>query len=113
MAVIKCWAACRSSKITVIESLPNKADKVILGGGMIFTFYKARGIDVGASLVEERTLASKARKKMAAEKGVQLIPLLTSSPTSSRHPMPRRCACCREHPRGGWMGSTSALTRSR
>ena len=34
-----------SSKIGVIESLLNKADKVILGGGMIFTFYKALGKD--------------------------------------------------------------------
>lgn len=63
-----------SSKITVIESLLNKADKVILGGGMIFTFYKARGIDVGASLVEEDQLElAKKLEKMAAEKGVQLI----------------------------------------
>merc|ERR1711966_147658 len=38
-----------SSKIGVIESLLQKTDKIILGGGMIFTFYKA----LGASLVED------------------------------------------------------------
>ena len=40
-----------SSKIGVIETLINKVDKIILGGGMIFTFYKARGLAVGSSLV--------------------------------------------------------------
>jgi phosphoglycerate kinase len=45
-----------SSKIGVIESLLDKCDKIILGGGMIFTFYKARGLAVGASLVEEDKL---------------------------------------------------------
>ncbi len=37
-----------STKITVVEALLEKADKVIIGGGMIFTFYKARGLKVGA-----------------------------------------------------------------
>jgi phosphoglycerate kinase len=36
-----------SSKIGVIESLLGKVDKLLLGGGMIFTFYKARGLAVG------------------------------------------------------------------
>ena len=42
-----------SSKITVIETLLEKVDKLIIGGGMVFTFLKARGMSVGASLVEE------------------------------------------------------------
>ena len=41
-----------SSKIGVLESLIDKCDKVLIGGGMIFTFYKARGLAVGKSLVE-------------------------------------------------------------
>lgn len=45
-----------SSKIGVIESLIEKVDKIILGGGMIFTFFKARGLSVGNSLVEEDKL---------------------------------------------------------
>ena len=40
-----------SSKIGVLESLIDKCDKIIVGGGMIFTFYKARGLSVGNSLV--------------------------------------------------------------
>lgn len=63
-----------SSKIGVIETLLEKVDKLLIGGGMIFTFYKARGLAVGKSLVEEdkldlaRSLLAKAR-----ERGVQLL----------------------------------------
>ena len=42
-----------SSKIGVINHLLEKADKVIVGGGMTYTFYKAKGIAVGSSLVED------------------------------------------------------------
>jgi len=45
-----------SSKIGVIESLLEKRDILLLGGGMIFTFYKAQGLSVGSSLVEEDKL---------------------------------------------------------
>ncbi|MGX7395110.1 MULTISPECIES: phosphoglycerate kinase [Carnobacterium] len=42
-----------SDKIGVIENLLDKADKVLIGGGMTYTFYAAKGIDIGKSLVEE------------------------------------------------------------
>jgi len=42
-----------SSKITVLEALLDKCDKVIIGGGMVFTFLKAKGLEVGTSLVED------------------------------------------------------------
>lgn len=42
-----------SSKITVLEALLDKCEKVIIGGGMVFTFLKAKGYGVGTSLVEE------------------------------------------------------------
>jgi len=63
-----------SSKIGVIESLLDKVDKIFLGGGMIFTFYKSQGKNVGSSLVEEDKL-DLARTLMAAaeKKGVQFI----------------------------------------
>jgi phosphoglycerate kinase len=63
-----------SSKIGVIETLLEKCDKLIIGGGMIFTFYKARGLNVGKSLVEQDKLelASSLEKK-AAERGVTLL----------------------------------------
>ncbi|MBM6615702.1 phosphoglycerate kinase [Desemzia sp. RIT804] len=42
-----------SDKIGVIENLLDKADKVLIGGGMAYTFYAAQGIEIGKSLVEE------------------------------------------------------------
>jgi phosphoglycerate kinase len=42
-----------SDKIAVIESLLEKADKVLVGGGMMFTFMKALGYNIGSSLCEE------------------------------------------------------------
>ena len=45
-----------SDKIGVIENLLAKADKVLIGGGMTYTFLKAQGIEIGNSLVEEDKL---------------------------------------------------------
>ena len=45
-----------SDKIGVIENLIEKADKILIGGGMTYTFYKAQGIEIGNSLVEEDKL---------------------------------------------------------
>lgn len=42
-----------SDKIGVIENLIGKADKVLIGGGMAYTFFKAQGKDIGDSLLEE------------------------------------------------------------
>ncbi|MGA7934217.1 MAG: phosphoglycerate kinase [Kovacikia sp.] len=63
-----------SSKIGVIETLLEKVDKLLIGGGMIFTFYKARGLSVGKSLVEEDKLdLAKSLEAKAKEKGVELL----------------------------------------
>lgn len=63
-----------SSKITVIETLLEKVDKLLIGGGMIFTFYKARGLEVGKSLVEEENLdLAKSLEAKAKERGIALI----------------------------------------
>lgn len=63
-----------SSKIGVIETLLEKCDKLLIGGGMIFTFYKARGLSVGKSLVEEDKLElAKSLEAKAKEKGVQFL----------------------------------------
>ena len=62
-----------SDKIPVIESLLNKVDSIILGGGMAYTFLKAKGIDVGQSLVDEdRVALAVDTLKKAAEKGVDI-----------------------------------------
>lgn len=45
-----------SDKIGVIENLVNKADNILIGGGMVFTFLKAQGINVGKSLIDEDNL---------------------------------------------------------
>ncbi len=63
-----------SSKIGVIETLLEKVDKLLIGGGMVFTFYKARGLNVGKSLVEEDKLElAKTLEAKAKEKGVALL----------------------------------------
>lgn len=63
-----------SSKIAVIESMLHKVDVLVIGGGMVFSFLKARGLNVGTSLVEEDQLAL-ARKieQVAQAKNVTLI----------------------------------------
>ncbi|HOP41219.1 MAG TPA: phosphoglycerate kinase [Geobacteraceae bacterium] len=62
-----------SGKIEVIDNLLNKVDKLIIGGGMAFTFLKALGYGIGKSLVEESLLetALNAYNK-AREKGVKI-----------------------------------------
>eukprot|EP00741_Cyanophora_paradoxa_P019181 tig00021123_g18518.t1 len=63
-----------SSKIGVIESLLNKCDKLIIGGGMVFTFYKARGLPTGSSLVEEdKVELAKKLEEVAKAKGVEIL----------------------------------------
>ena len=63
-----------SSKIGVIETLLEKCDKLLIGGGMIFTFYKAQGLSVGNSLVEDDKLdLAKSLQAKAAAKGVDFL----------------------------------------
>ena len=45
-----------ADKIGVIENLVTKADKILIGGGMAFTFLKAEGYEVGKSLLDEENL---------------------------------------------------------
>ncbi|MEF9425732.1 MAG: phosphoglycerate kinase [Candidatus Mariimomonas ferrooxydans] len=61
-----------SGKIGVLENLENKVDKVIIGGGMAYTFMKAEGYVVGDSLVENDMLdfALRVRKKLIS-KGIK------------------------------------------
>ena len=63
-----------SDKIAVIENLLTKADTIIIGGGMAYTFIKAMGHNVGASLLEEDKVEFAAEMiKKAGEKGVMLL----------------------------------------
>ena len=60
-----------SDKIGVIENLLEKADKVIVGGGMTYTFYKAQGLEIGSSLCEDDKLDL--AKELMAKAGDKLI----------------------------------------
>ncbi len=63
-----------SDKIGVIENLLNKADKIIIGGGMAYTFIKAQGYEVGDSLLEEDKVDfAKQMIDTAKAKGVELL----------------------------------------
>jgi len=63
-----------SGKLEVLENLIQKVDKLLIGGGMAFTFLKAEGIEIGKSLVEDYLLDT-ARKvmKKADERGAKVI----------------------------------------
>ncbi len=63
-----------SDKIKVIDALLDKADTLIIGGGMCFTFLKAQGYEVGTSLMEEDWIErSAATLEKAKEKGVNIL----------------------------------------
>ena len=63
-----------SDKIGVIESLMEKADAILIGGGMAYTFLRARGQETGKSLVEEDKIeVAKAALDKAAAKGVKFL----------------------------------------
>ena len=66
-----------SSKIAVLESLLNKVDKIIIGGGMAYTFLKAQGIAIGKSLVEDDQIetAKKILAAAVAKKVALLLPV--------------------------------------
>ncbi len=63
-----------SDKIGVIENLIEKADKILIGGGMMFTFLKAMDQNIGKSLLEEdKVELAKSLMEKADAKGVKLV----------------------------------------
>jgi phosphoglycerate kinase len=63
-----------SDKLGVIANLLTKADKLLIGGGMMFTFLKAQGHEVGASLLEEDQVETvKGYLAQAQESGVEIV----------------------------------------
>ncbi len=76
-----------SDKIAVIENLLNKADKVLVGGGMMYTFLKAKGLKIGKSLVEDDRLEfAKALIEKAGDKLVLPIDTLAAKSFSNDSP---------------------------
>jgi len=63
-----------SDKLGVIENLIGKADRLLIGGGMVFTFLAAQGHSVGNSLLESDQIETvKGYLALAAEKGVEIV----------------------------------------
>ena len=63
-----------SDKLGVIKNLINKVDLLLIGGGMAFTFLKAKGFEVGQSLLEQDRIEEVNQlMKVAQEKNVQIV----------------------------------------
>ena len=83
-----------SDKLGVIDNLIDKADKLLIGGGMVFTFLKAQGHEVGKSLLEEDQLDTcRAYLARSEESGVAIllptdIVVDTAFPSGDREPQP-------------------------
>jgi phosphoglycerate kinase len=94
-----------SGKLEALRQLLDKVDKVIIGGGMAFTFLKAQGYEIGNSLVEDnlldeaRTIMIKARKK-----GVKFyLPVDVIVAPKFSDTVPSKYVSSQEIP-AGWMG---------
>lgn len=71
-------------KIPVIKNLLKKVDTLIVGGGMVFTFYKAQGLEIGKSILDEENLGlAKDLLAEAKQLGVKLL-------------LPVDCVCAKE-----------------
>ena len=83
-----------SDKLGVIDNLIDKADKLLIGGGMVFTFLKAQGHEVGKSLLEADQLDTCTRYlSEAADRGVEIVlptdvVVDTAFPSDDREPEP-------------------------
>lgn len=94
-----------SSKIKILENLIDRVDNILIGGGMAFTFAKAQGGTIGASLVEDDYIdTAKEVLAKAADKGVRII-LPTDSLAASAfdNDAERNVVPTNEIP-DGWMG---------
>jgi phosphoglycerate kinase len=84
-----------SDKLGVIDNLLGKADKLLIGGGMVFTFLKAEGQEVGKSLLEEDQLdVCREYLTRAKQNGVEIvlptdIVVDTTFPSGDSTPSPR------------------------
>ena len=94
-----------SDKIGVINNLLDKADTIIIGGGMAYTFAKAMGYEIGTSLLEEDKLDYAAEMIVKAkEKGVNLLlPIDTAIGDSFAADCKSDTVSIKEMP-AGWMG---------
>jgi phosphoglycerate kinase len=94
-----------SSKIAVLESLLGKVDRLIIGGGMAFTFLKAKAVPVGKSLVEDDMLetAKNILQKARDQKTAILLPVDHVAAQEFSAEAPSR-STSGEAIEDGWMG---------
>lgn len=94
-----------SDKIGVIDSLLEKVDTLIIGGGMAYTFFKAQGYEVGDSICEEDKLdLATSLMEKAKEKGVKfLLPVDTKIGKEFKPDTESKTVKCTEIPEG-WEG---------
>ncbi len=94
-----------SSKIGVLESLLSKVDKLIVGGGMAYTFLKAKGLSVGASLVEEDMIpVAKEILRKSYESGVYIYLPIDHIVAKEFSPEAEYKQVARGNIDDGWMG---------
>ncbi len=91
-----------SDKIGVIENLLKIADKIIVGGGMAYTFYKAQGYGIGTSLLEEDKVEI-AKEFLAKAEGKLILPVDTVVANAFDDPTEVKTVPCNEIP-DGFMG---------
>ena len=102
-----------SSKITVIESILDKIDNLIIGGGMAFTFIKSQGGKVGSSLVEDDYLeTAKNILKEAAKKDVKIYLPVDAIIADSFSETAETKECDINKIPDGWMGLDVGLKTS-
>jgi phosphoglycerate kinase len=72
--VVALGGAKVSDKLAVIDELLGRADRILVGGGMVYTFLKAKGYEIGASLLQEDQIPAVQEYLERAEKnGVELV----------------------------------------
>ena len=94
-----------SDKIGVIENLIEKADTIIIGGGMAYTFLKANGMDIGTSICEEDKLdlAKQLQEKALAKNVMFMLPVDSKLGDKFAEDCNTQFADSAMMP-GGWMG---------
>ncbi|KAF5295681.1 hypothetical protein FQA39_LY12854 [Lamprigera yunnana] len=84
------WWSKSSDKIGVIDNLLNKVDKILIGGGMTYTFYKALGYEIGTSLLEEDKVEL-AKEYLAKANGKIVLPIDSACASTFADVTPTYC----------------------
>ena len=93
-----------SSKLAILENLVDKVDRLMIGGGMAYTFILAQGGNVGNSLVEEDMVdRALAILKKAADRGVEVfLPNDSTCVTNSQKTQTLQSTLLQKSHQDGW-----------